>query len=161
MLAHFKRLCLPKHKWTDLNETVKNAITPLRTRIFQRDPTLPLATSCAAVWNLTRETLLADDEVKRQVYAPPPQKYRSHRSAALVKLAQKKKDLEKNRFRSPADHDNFLKAVRAHINLNKKLTERKKSNLLRANEGKFKRDKCTFAKELLQESPERAEPTFD
>ena len=67
MLAQFKRLCLPKHKWTALNETVKAAIDPLRTQIFQRDPSLPLATSCAAVWNCTRETLLSDDEVTSTV----------------------------------------------------------------------------------------------
>ena len=79
----------------------------------------------------------------------------------MAKLAHQKKDLEKKRFQSPADHENFLSAVRAHSNLNRKIKERKRNNLLSANESKFKRDKFTFAKEVLQESSERAEPTFD
>ena len=94
MLARFSNLCLPKHKWNSLNDVVKLEIATLRDRIFSNDPTLSPATSCDAVWTTTREILLSDGDVKRQVFAPAPQQYRSHRSAALARLLNRKKELE-------------------------------------------------------------------
>ena len=161
MLAQFRLLVLPKHKWSTLNELLKDRIAPLRTKIFTQDPSIPLSNSCAALWTFTEKFLLEDVEVRSQVYAPAPHKYRQKKPAALVRLGEQKKRLEKDRFKSPDDHENFMRAVRAHSNLNQKFKDREHKKSLSANEAKFKRDKFTFSKELLRENSERAEPAFD
>ena len=155
----FKGLRLPKSSWKALNVKVHQDIALIRRQIFQQQ--LPLSYSCAVLWSAVQESLLSDPTVKQQATASPPQKYRSHRSAALLKLSSRKNALRAVRHRSEADNQDFLNAVRAHNNLLAKVEQKKKENSILAAEQSFRKDPYKFSKRLLEEQSERAEPAFD
>jgi len=120
----FRRLRLPTSSWKALNVKVHRDLAPVRHQIFQQQ--LPLSNSCAVLWSAVQESILSDPTVHEQATTPPPEKHRSHKSAALSKLAQKKNDLRALRHRSERDNQNFLNAVRAHGNLLSKIEQRKR-----------------------------------